>query len=162
MYPKIKYLILRSVFLTDHGLSHHRPGLNFWRFMAGLGSRFSAIFTVFRITGILKGFGTTGVFLFIAASMLLVMAGIGFMGPPTRDLALEKISHLSGGEPDRKNWESSSGPPPEKSCQGQNLIKPCKHYGYICRFDKSRLLNLIQGIENSRGNLSNITFRNRN
>ncbi|WP_250514777.1 MFS transporter [Caballeronia sp. INDeC2] len=56
-------------------------------------SRFSAIFTSFIIAGVLKGFGTTGVFVFIASAMLIVMAAIGFMGPRTRDLALEKISH---------------------------------------------------------------------
>jgi putative MFS transporter len=56
-------------------------------------SRFSAIFTSFLIAGILKEFGTTGVFVFIAAAMLIVIAVIGFMGPRTRDLALEKISH---------------------------------------------------------------------
>ncbi len=56
-------------------------------------SRLSAIFTSFFIAGILKGFGTTGVFVFIAAAMLVVMAVIWFMGPATRDLALEKISH---------------------------------------------------------------------
>jgi putative MFS transporter len=56
-------------------------------------SRFSAIFTSFLIAGILKGFGTTGVFVFIAAAMMVVMVVIGFMGPRTRDLALEKISH---------------------------------------------------------------------
>ncbi|MDR5768377.1 MULTISPECIES: MFS transporter [unclassified Caballeronia] len=55
-------------------------------------SRFSAIFTSFIIAGVLKGFGTTGVFVFIASAMLIVMAAIGFMGPRTRDLALEKIS----------------------------------------------------------------------
>ena len=56
-------------------------------------SRFSAIFTSFFIAGILKEFGTVGVFAFIAAAMLIVMAVIGFMGPRTRDLALEQISH---------------------------------------------------------------------
>jgi putative MFS transporter len=56
-------------------------------------SRLSAIFTSFFIAGILKTFGTTGVFVFIAAAMLMVMAVIGFMGPRTRDLALEEISH---------------------------------------------------------------------
>ncbi|SAK75179.1 MFS transporter [Caballeronia ptereochthonis] len=56
-------------------------------------SRFSAIFTSFIIAGVLKGFGTTGVFVFIASAMLIVMAAIGLMGPKTRDLALEKISH---------------------------------------------------------------------
>ena len=56
-------------------------------------SRFSAVFNSFLIAAILQKFGTTGVFVFIAAAMLIVMAVIGFMGPPTRDLALEKISH---------------------------------------------------------------------
>jgi putative MFS transporter len=56
-------------------------------------SRFSAIFTSFVIAGVLRKFGVTGVFVFIAAAMLVVMAVIGIMGPPTRDLALEKISH---------------------------------------------------------------------
>ncbi len=55
-------------------------------------SRFSAIFTSFLIAGVLKRFGTTGVFVFIAAAMLIVMAVIGWMGPRTRDLALEEIS----------------------------------------------------------------------
>ena len=39
-----------------------------------------------------KDFGTTGVFVFIAAAMLIVMAVIGLMGPRTRNLALEEIS----------------------------------------------------------------------
>jgi putative MFS transporter len=56
-------------------------------------SRFSAIFTSFFIAGILKQFGTSGVFMFIAAAMLIVMVVIGFMGPRTLDLALETISH---------------------------------------------------------------------
>lgn len=56
-------------------------------------SRFSTIFTSFLIAGILKEFGTNGVFIFIAAAMLIVMAVIGLMGPRTRDLALETISH---------------------------------------------------------------------
>jgi putative MFS transporter len=56
-------------------------------------SRFSAIFTSFFIAGILKQFGTIGVFMFIAVAMLIVMVVIGFMGPRTRDLALETISH---------------------------------------------------------------------
>ena len=56
-------------------------------------SRLSAIVTSFLIADILKEFGTTGVFVFIAVAMLIVMAVIGFMGPRTRDLALEKISY---------------------------------------------------------------------
>ncbi len=56
-------------------------------------SRFSAIFTSFVIAGLLRKFGTTGVFVFIAVAMLIVMMAIGLMGPRTRDLALEQISH---------------------------------------------------------------------
>jgi MFS transporter, putative metabolite:H+ symporter len=56
-------------------------------------SRFSAIFTSFFIAGVLKAFGTTGVFMFIAGAMVVVMLAIGLMGPKTRDLALEQISH---------------------------------------------------------------------
>ena len=55
-------------------------------------SRFSAIFTSFVIAGILKSSGTTGVFAFIAAAMLIVIAVIGWLGPRTRNLALEEIS----------------------------------------------------------------------
>src|SRR5262249_38840045 len=55
-------------------------------------SRLSAIFTSFVVAAMLRKFGTTGVFVFIAAAMLIVMAVIGFWGPRTRDIALEKIS----------------------------------------------------------------------
>jgi putative MFS transporter len=56
-------------------------------------SRFSAIFTSFFIASMLKQFGTTGVFTFIAAAMFLALTVIALMGPRTRDLALERISH---------------------------------------------------------------------
>jgi putative MFS transporter len=56
-------------------------------------SRFSAIFTAFIIAFFLRRFGVTGVFVFIAAAMLVVMLAIGLMGPRTRDIALEKLSH---------------------------------------------------------------------
>ncbi len=56
-------------------------------------SRLSAIFTSFFIAAILKTFGTAGVFVFIATAMLIVIMVIGWMGPRTRDLALEEISH---------------------------------------------------------------------
>jgi putative MFS transporter len=56
-------------------------------------SRLSAIFASFLIAGVLREFGTTGVFVFVAVAMLIVMAGIGFTGPRTRDFTLEKISH---------------------------------------------------------------------
>ena len=55
-------------------------------------SRLSAIFTSFLIAGVLKNFGATGVFVFIAAAMLMVMAVIGLMGPRTRNISLEEIS----------------------------------------------------------------------
>ena len=41
----------------------------------------------------LKAFGTTGVFMFIAGAMAVVTLAIGLMEPKTRDLALERISH---------------------------------------------------------------------
>jgi MFS transporter, putative metabolite:H+ symporter len=56
-------------------------------------SRLSAILTSFLIAGLLRQFGTTGVFVFIAIAMLVVMTVIASMGPRTRNLALEEISH---------------------------------------------------------------------
>jgi putative MFS transporter len=56
-------------------------------------SRFSAIFTAFIIASVLGNFGVSGVFIFIAGAMIIVMLAIGLMGPRTRDIALEKISH---------------------------------------------------------------------
>jgi len=55
-------------------------------------SRFSAIFTSFFIAAVLRRFATTGVFVFIAAAMLVALAVVAVFGPRTRDLALEKIS----------------------------------------------------------------------
>ena len=56
-------------------------------------SRFSAIFTAFLIAFVLDRSGTAGVFALIGASMLGVAALIGLMGPRTRGMALETISH---------------------------------------------------------------------
>jgi MFS transporter, putative metabolite:H+ symporter len=56
-------------------------------------SRFSAIFTAFLIAAVLREFGTTGVFVFIASAMVIVMLAIGLMGPRTKGIELEKISH---------------------------------------------------------------------
>jgi MFS transporter, putative metabolite:H+ symporter len=56
-------------------------------------SRLSAILTSFLIAGLLRQFGTIGVFVFIAVAMLIVITVIASMGPRTRNLALEKISH---------------------------------------------------------------------
>jgi putative MFS transporter len=55
-------------------------------------SRLSAIFSSFLIGFFLRDFGVTGVFAFIAASMLAVVLSIGIFGPRTRGLALEAIS----------------------------------------------------------------------
>ena len=56
-------------------------------------SRFSGIFTAFLIAAVLRHYGVTGVFVFIALAMAGVMLVIGVMGPRTRHLALEQISH---------------------------------------------------------------------
>jgi MFS transporter, putative metabolite:H+ symporter len=56
-------------------------------------SRFSAIFTGFLIAFVLERSGVAGVFLFIAAAMLVALLAIALMGPRTRNLALEQISN---------------------------------------------------------------------
>ena len=55
-------------------------------------SRVSTILTSFMIGFVLRDFGPTGVFAFIAASMGVVVVSIGGFGPRTRGLALEEIS----------------------------------------------------------------------
>jgi len=55
-------------------------------------SRFSTIFTSFAIAFFLRNYGTTGVFLFIAGSMLIVFSLIGGLGPRTSRRRLEEIS----------------------------------------------------------------------
>jgi len=55
-------------------------------------SRLSAIFSSFLIGFFLRDFGVTGVFAFIAVSMLAVVLSIGIFGPRTRGMALEVIS----------------------------------------------------------------------
>jgi MFS transporter, putative metabolite:H+ symporter len=56
-------------------------------------SRFSAIFTSLMIGFFLQHYGVSGVFAFIAASMLVVVLAIAIFGPRTRGLGLESISH---------------------------------------------------------------------
>ncbi|MDR5760798.1 MFS transporter [Caballeronia sp. LZ035] len=56
-------------------------------------SRLSAVFSSFVIAFTLKEFGVTGVFVFIAGAMTLVMLAIGLMGPRTLGKSLESISH---------------------------------------------------------------------
>jgi putative MFS transporter len=55
-------------------------------------SRLSVIFNSFVIAFVLDRFGTPGVFVFIAAAMVVVIAIIGLFGPRTTNLALEEIS----------------------------------------------------------------------
>ena len=55
-------------------------------------SRLSVIFSSFVIAFILDGFGAFGVFVFIAAAMLVVMLTIGLFGPRTTNLPLERIA----------------------------------------------------------------------
>ncbi len=55
-------------------------------------SRLSTIFTSFIIAFLLGRFGAQGVFLFIAASMAIVIGAIGCFGPRTRGQALETIA----------------------------------------------------------------------
>jgi len=56
-------------------------------------SRFSTIFVGFMIAFFLRGYGTVGVFAFIASAMVLCCLVIGAMGPPTSRMRLEQISH---------------------------------------------------------------------
>ncbi len=55
-------------------------------------SRLSTMLTSFMIGFVLRDFGSTGVFVFIAASMGVVVLSIGVFGPRTRGLTLEEIS----------------------------------------------------------------------
>ncbi len=56
-------------------------------------SRISVVFSSFIIAFILHLEGAQGVFVFIAAAMAVVMLDIGLLGPRTKDLGLESISH---------------------------------------------------------------------
>jgi len=60
-------------------------------------SRFSAIFTSLMIGFFLQYFGVSGVFTFIAASMVVIVLVVGSAGPRTRGLSLEAISHSEPG-----------------------------------------------------------------
>jgi putative MFS transporter len=56
-------------------------------------SRFSAILTGFVIAFVLQHCGVAGLFVFIAAAMLVALLAVALMGPRTRNLALEQISN---------------------------------------------------------------------
>jgi putative MFS transporter len=55
-------------------------------------SRFSAIFSGFIIAFLLRQYGTTGVFGFIAAAMIAVFIIVGFFGPAVTRRRLEAIA----------------------------------------------------------------------
>ena len=55
-------------------------------------SRFSTIFVGFMIAFFLRNYGTTGVFVFIASAMAVVVGVVAIWGPRTTGLRLEEIS----------------------------------------------------------------------
>jgi MFS transporter, putative metabolite:H+ symporter len=55
-------------------------------------SWFSATFTAFIIAFVLERFGVTGVFVLRRAMAVMVLM-VGLMGPRTRNIVLETISH---------------------------------------------------------------------
>jgi putative MFS transporter len=55
-------------------------------------SRFSTVFTSFMIAFFLRNYGTSGVFIFIACSMVLVFLLVGGLGPRTTRRRLEEIA----------------------------------------------------------------------
>jgi putative MFS transporter len=56
-------------------------------------SRLATILSGFVIAIALRDFGTTGVFVFIASCMVVVILAVGAFGPRTRGLTLEEASH---------------------------------------------------------------------
>jgi putative MFS transporter len=56
-------------------------------------SRLATILSGFAIAIALRDFGTTGVFVFIASCMLVVVLSVSAFGPRTRGLTLEEASH---------------------------------------------------------------------
>jgi putative MFS transporter len=56
-------------------------------------SRLATVASGFAIAIVLRDFGTTGVFSFIALCMVIVAVAVGVFGPRTRGLTLEESSH---------------------------------------------------------------------
>jgi putative MFS transporter len=56
-------------------------------------SRLSGVLTGFFVAFFLRHFGVPGVFLFVAASMAVVIVSVGWLGPRTNNLELEAIAH---------------------------------------------------------------------
>lgn len=55
-------------------------------------SRISVVFTSYVIAFVLQQFGVSGVLIFIAMAMAVVILSIAAFGPKTNQLALEAIS----------------------------------------------------------------------
>jgi putative MFS transporter len=83
----------------SYGLHNYQAELYPTRIRArGIGfvyswSRLSGILTPFFIAFFLKNFGATGVFLFVAFCMAIVILSVAALGPRTRMLQLEAIAH---------------------------------------------------------------------
>ena len=56
-------------------------------------SRLSGILTPFLVAFFLRGFGATGVFVFVAGCMAVVIVSVAALGPRTRMLEVEAIAH---------------------------------------------------------------------
>ena len=56
-------------------------------------SRLSGILTPFLVAFFLRDFGATGVFVFVAACMGVVILSVGLLGPRTKMLEVEAIAH---------------------------------------------------------------------
>ncbi|MGH7039623.1 MAG: MFS transporter, partial [Stellaceae bacterium] len=56
-------------------------------------SRLSGMLTGFMVAFFLRHYGVPGVFLFVAASMVVVVISVASMGPRTNNLELEAIAH---------------------------------------------------------------------
>jgi putative MFS transporter len=56
-------------------------------------SRLSGMLTGFFVAFFLRHFGVPGVFLFVAASMAVVIVSVAALGPRTNNLELEAIAH---------------------------------------------------------------------
>jgi MFS transporter, putative metabolite:H+ symporter len=56
-------------------------------------SRLSGILVGFMVAFFLRHFGVPGVFVFVAACMMMVIVSVAAMGPRTKGLELEAIAH---------------------------------------------------------------------
>jgi putative MFS transporter len=56
-------------------------------------SRLSGILTPFFVAFFLRDFGATGVFIFVAGCMAVVIVSVAALGPRTKRLEVEAIAH---------------------------------------------------------------------